>query len=71
MAEVGGPPRGIPLKVFIFEVEHPTLTPPRGTLEIVTTDFITAIKLIAEKTPGIHVIRLVAEYWAHLEGGTA
>jgi len=64
-------PHAEPVKVFVFEVESPHLTPTRGVIEVEAPDFTTAVTLIAKRVPGVHVHKLVNEYWKHVEGGTA
>lgn len=61
----------VPLKCFLFLVQHPSLHPPRGILGIVAPDFQTAMKPMANRCPGIHIIRLECEYWMHQAGATA
>lgn len=50
------------MKAFVFTVRHPELDPPEGSLEVIAPDFDEAIKQIAEKCPGIHVVRFEFEY---------
>ena len=64
-------PHAIPLKVFVFDVESPHLSPKRATLEIEAPDLLTAEQLLRDMMPGLFVHGLVNEYWKHLEGGTA
>ena len=61
-----------PMKVFTFEVAHPSLDPPTGAvIELEAPSYTDAIKAIAAACPGVHIVRLVHEYWKHEEGGTA
>jgi len=72
MAGIDDPTKVVPLKVFTFLVAHPSLHPPHGAIvELEAPDFTAALLAIAGAMPGIHVIKLVREYWKHLEGGTA
>lgn len=48
--------------MFVFLVSSPLLTPTKGTLEVQAADFEDAVKQIAERCPGIHVIRFEFEY---------
>jgi len=69
---IDDPTKEVPLKVFTFMVAHPALDPATGAVvELEAPDFTAAVKAIAEAMPGIHIVKLVREYWKHLEGGTA
>ena len=61
-----------PMKVFTFEVAHPSLDPPTGAvIELEAPSAKDAMLAISKHLPGVHIVRLVREYWKHLEGGTA
>ena len=48
--------------MFVFIVSSPYLHPPEGTLEVLATDFTDAVQQIAERCPGVHIIRFEFEY---------
>lgn len=62
---------GSGLKVFKFLLEHEELTPNPGTAEVVAPDFLTAMKFVMKKMPGVHVVALVSERWEGEEEVTA
>ena len=55
-------PKDTPLRAFVFKVSHPNLVPTEGVIEVVCPDFTTAVKLIADKLPGVFIHELVMEY---------
>lgn len=50
------------MMAFVFTVRHPGLDPPEGTIEVMDENEWDAMKQLAEKLPGIHIVRFEFSY---------
>jgi len=47
---------------FVFTVRHPVFDPPEGKLLVIAPDYTEAVKQMATKCPGIHLVRFEYSY---------